>query len=173
MKSFFILTLLLINFSIYSQSICKDVDEFTGKTTYLYDTRFSELDDVSNPVTMNPYFREIEGKVKFLEIIIKVKGLECIDTGSEVILIFENGEKTSLTNWNKFNCNETMFCSITVKAEELFKTQKLTKFKITNKRNYKSSTVLEVRNQSYFKDIFGYLDVIQNDSSKMELCKKK
>lgn len=173
MKLLITLTLLLFSVSVYSQSICKEVDEFTGKTTYMFNTSFVEVDDNSNLISMNPYFREVEGKVQFLEIIIKVKGLECIETGSELILIFENGEKTTLTNWNKFNCNETMYCSMSVKAEELFKTQKLIKFKITNKRNYKSSTVLEVKNKSYFKDVFGYLDLIGNDGSKIEVCKKK
>ena len=108
-----------------------------------------------------------------MEIIIKVKGLECIDNGSEIILIFENGEKTTLTNWNKLNCNDVMYCSMSVKAKELFTTQKLIKFKITNKRNYKSSTVLEVKNKSYFKDVFGFLNLIDNDGSKIEVCKKK
>ena len=102
-----------------------------------------------------------------------MKGLECIDKGSEIILIFENGEKTTLTNWNAFNCKDNMFCSVSVKVEELFKTYKLSKFKITNKRNYKSSTVLEVKNNSFFKDIYTYLDSINKDGSKVEICKKR
>jgi len=172
-KSLLVSLFLLIVSNTYSQFLCKNVDEFKGSTSYLVDRLFVEVDDNSNLVSIQPFLQEVEGKVQFLEIIIKVKGLECIDNGSEIILIFENGEKTTLTNWNKFNCNDVMYCSMSVKLKELFTTQKLIKFKITNKRNYKSSTVLEVKNKSYFKDVFGFLNLIDNDGSKIEVCKKK
>jgi hypothetical protein len=172
-KSLLVSLFLLIVSNTYSQFLCKNVDEFKGSTSYLVDRLFVEVDDNSNLVSIQPFLQEVEGKVQFLEIIIKVKGLECIDNGSEIILIFENGEKTTLTNWNKFNCNDVMYCSMSVKLKELFTTQKLIKFKITNKRNYKSSTVLEVKNKSYFKDVFASLNLIDNDGSKIEVCKKK
>jgi len=172
-KSLLVSLFLLIVSNTYSQFLCKNVDEFKGSTSYLVDRLFVEVDDNSNLVSIQPFLQEVEGKVQFLEIIIKVKGLECIDNGSEIILIFENGEKTTLTNWNKFNCNDVVYCSMSVKLKELFTTQKLIKFKITNKRNYKSSTVLEVKNKSYFKDVFASLNLIDNDGSKIEVCKKK
>jgi hypothetical protein len=173
-KSLLITLFIFIVTNTYSQFLCKNVDEFKGSTSYLVDRLFVEVDDNSNLVSILPFFKEVEGKVYFTEIIIKVKGLECIDTESEIILIFENEEKTTLTNWNKFNCNDVMYCSMSVKAKELFTTQKLTKFKIINKRNYKSSTVLDVKyNKSYFRDIYGYLNLIDNDASKIEVCKKK
>jgi hypothetical protein len=163
---------ILVNNISYSQRICKTVDEFTNEINYRFDQVLIENDDNSNLVSMYPYFRVIDGKLDFLELIINVKGIGCIEKDSEVIFIFENGEKTSLTNWNKFNCSGSMFCSLTVTATELFKTNKLSKFRITNKTNYKSATVINVKNKYFFKDIFSSLELIQEDPNKVEICKK-
>ena len=166
-----ILLLITANNISFSQRICKTVDEFTNSINYRFDQVMIENDDNSNLISMYPYFRVIDGKLKFLELIINVKGIGCIEKDSEVILIFENGEKTSLSNWNKFNCSGSMFCSLTVNATELFKTTNLSKFRITNKTNYKSATVIEVKNKSFFKDIFKSLELIADDPNKIENCK--
>lgn len=172
-KSLLITLFLLIVSHTYSQKLCKRVDEFDGKISYRYESYLMEIDNNSNQLIISPFFKEVEGKIEFLQLFIGVKGLECIEKGSEIILIFENGEKITLNNWNDFNCKDMFFCSISPKLEELFKTYKLSKFKITNLRNNKSTAVLEVKDGLFFKNVYTYLESINNDVSKVEICKKK
>jgi hypothetical protein len=105
----------------------------------------------------------------------KVLGIKgCVDEGSTLDVIFENGEKTQLISWKKFNCDGVNYFEIKGK-EDLFKTNKIKGIKFTNKRDYESMIIKENMDEngsSYFMNILLELDKINNGEVSIGVCKK-
>ncbi len=172
MKKLFTFALLFVCTLGFTQTICKNVDEFNGETNYITNTGVVIKQSPTLAFKITPYLNEYNGKIIFSELLLIVVGVGCIETGSELIIIFENGEKASFTGWNKFNCDGNMFASLTVKGDELFKSQKITKMQFTNKSNYKTITGTVSPNQKdYFIKVFKALDL--GNEKGFDTCKAK
>ena len=101
-----------------------------------------------------------------------IKG--CVDEGSTLDIIFENGEKTQLVNWKKFNCEGKNYFSL-VGKEDLFKSSKIKGIKYTNKRNYDTMIVktnMNEKGSSYIMNTLLELDKINNGEVSVGVCKK-
>jgi hypothetical protein len=80
--------------------------------------------------------------------------LKVVNVGScyennKVTFLFENGEKFTLTSWNKFNCEGDCYFEMTDSNWDLMKSQKVTKVRFENGRSYESLTG-EVETKDYF-----------------------
>lgn len=171
MKNLIVILLMLVSTLSYSQSsiICLSVDEFSDKKNYLVEDRVitSLPDDKDKGVIWDVYFKEgKKGNVEINSLMLSVFGLGCIEKGSELYIIFEDGEKIKLTNWNKFNCKGNFWCSY----EDDLNTKKIKKVKITNKNNYESY-VFDVSGKElsdFFVNV--YNDLIEGTENGFKTC---
>ena len=171
---------MLIGLSAYSQGsskICKTVDEFTDKVTYSPDM-FLVYEDggdmKSEGIVGMQFMREKKGKLKTSSLYLKVIGIEgCVDTGSTLDVIFENGEKTRLVNWKDFDCDGKNWFTIPPTKMDLFKNTKIKAIKYTNKRNYDSMIVKENIGElsTYLMTVLNEMDKINSGELTVSICK--
>ena len=162
-----------------STLICKTVDEFTDETS------ISAVDNIimyedggdmkSEGMVAAAFLRvgDKSGKLEISTVYLKVLGIEgCVDKDSTLDIIFDNGEKTQLVNWNDFDCKGVNYFSLTNK-ENLFKSSGIKAIKYTNKRNYDTMIVKENIGDfsSYLKNILLEIDRINNGEVTIPLCK--
>ena len=179
---------LLVLLSVYSYSqtessiVCKTVDEFSDKVSYDSGSviMYEDGGDMKTEGMVAMLFlreskeRKKKGMLEVSTFYLKVIGIEgCVDEGSTLDLIFENGEKTKLVNWNDFDCKGTNYFSLTNK-EGLFKSNNIKAIKYTNKRNYDSMIIKENIGEfsSYIKNVMMELDKINSGNLTIPMCKK-
>lgn len=119
--------------------ITKTVDTMSDKI-YWTDKGIVSMDDADNDqgfrMSWNfEYDNPKEAVLKGLSF--KVLGLSCLEDVT-VIILFENGEKFSIKNWNKFNCKGNAWYKLTKDQRKMLMTLPISKVKVTNGRNYKS-----------------------------------
>jgi len=164
--------------AITSKLICKTVDEFTDKvsvSTIDGMIGFKDGGDMSTQGMLGMLFlKEEEGKIKPSSFYLKVSGIDgCVEEESTLDIIFENGEKTQLVNWKKFNCEDENYFDIGGK-ESLFKSSKIKAVKYTNKRNYSSMIIkdnMDERFSEYLMNILLEIDKINNAELNVGICK--
>lgn len=153
--------LLVFSTSINAQKFVKYIDEFTDKEYVLVD---------KNEITYNGDSKS-EGVVWGLmttksgdfwvanTLSLSVYGLSCVED-TEVIIIFENGEKLTKQQWNKFNCDGNVWITLKDSDIALFRSQRIDKIKVTNKRNYESYTFTDLNEsmKNYFIRLLTSLD---------------
>jgi len=187
MKSTLTTLILLITTSIYSQTessiICKSVDEFTDKVSFSASSNIIMYEDggdmKSEGIIASAFLRESsdrkkKGMLEISTLYMRVLGIEgCVDEGSTLDIIFDNGEKTQLVNWNDFDCKGTNYFAITNK-EDLFKSSNIKAIKYTNKRNYDTMIVKENISDfaDYLKNILLELDKINGGTVTIPICEE-
>ena len=87
-------------------------------------------------------------------------------------IIFENGEKTQLINWNDFDCKGTNYFRIV--NLNLFKKSNIIAVKYTNKRTYHTMIIKKNIGElsSYVKNVLLELDNINNATTTIPLCEE-
>jgi len=90
-------------------------------------------------------------------LIITMVGLESCNENNTLIILFENGDKITLTSWNKFNCKGTSYFSLTPSTIEKLKDNEISKIRLTNGKSYKSFTS-ELTYKNYFIELISLLD---------------
>jgi hypothetical protein len=186
MKKFHTFFLFLFSISIFSQSesliVCKTVDEFTDKVSLDSGSAivYEDGGDMkSEGMYVSAFLREStkkkdKGRIYVSTFYVQVLGIEgCVDEGATLDIIFENGEKTQLVNWNDFDCKGTNYFRLTGK-EDLFKSTNIKAIKYTNKRNYDSMIVKENIGDlsTYLKNVLIELDKINEGLSTVGICKE-
>ena len=179
-----IILLLLISFTTYSQTesslICKKVDEFTDEVSISsVDVMINYEDggDMASEGFIGMLFlNEKKGKIGFSSLYVKVLGIKgCVDEGSTLDIIFENGEKTQLVNWKDFDCEGKNYFTIPNGKVDLFKSSGIKGYKYTNKRNYDtmiSKDNLDDLGKNYLKNILLEIDKINSGEVVVGLCKE-
>ena len=185
MKVFKLLLLLLSVYS-YSQTessiVCKTVDEFSDKVSYDSGNviMYKDGGDMKSEGMIAMLFlkeskeRKKKGMLEVGTFYLKVLGIEgCVDEGSTLDIIFENGEKTQLVNWNDFDCKGTNYFSLTNK-ESLFKSSNIKAIKYTNKRTYDSMIIKENISEfsSYIKNVMNEVNKINSGDLTINMCEK-
>ena len=100
-----------------SEIICKSVDEFTDEVSFYADGKvlYKDGGDMKTEgMVMQLFIDDKNGKLKAGTLYLKAAGMTgCIDEGSTLIIMFENGEKITLVSWKEFNCEGgKLLCSI-------------------------------------------------------------
>lgn len=173
MKHFkLILVTLLTPFVLLAQenaaeNICKKVDPFDDSVTYEGITTILYADGrdmKSEGLVFYLYPREKKGNLS-LNILMKAAGMDkCVDEGNVLNIIFENGEKLEMVNYNDFDCDGFNFFRVPTDRSGLYllQTEPIKGVRYTNKRDYQTYTVLENMTEeaktmfiNVFKDIEG------------------
>jgi len=127
-----------------SKLIFKTVDEFTDEVDYTTTgiVFYADGGDMKTEgMVMELFLKNKNGKLSIGTVYLKAAGMKgCTDEGSTMIVMFENGEKTTLINWNSFSCKGVNYFSLSGK-EDLFKNNKIKALKYTNKRTYESMVI--------------------------------
>lgn len=91
------------------------------------------------------------GVVKYSGIIVKSAGIGSCNEKDQLIFLFEDGTKYSMTSWNDFNCKGSSWFDLYKKEFNQFNTKKVTHIRFTNGRSYDSFTyTLKPDEQEYF-----------------------
>jgi len=160
-----------------SEIICKSVDEFTDEVDFYADGSILYKDGgdmKTQGIVLQLFLKQKKRKLQAGTLYLKVAGMRgCIDEGSTLIVMFENGEKTTLVNWNSFNCKGTNYFSISDKLE-LFKNNKIKAIKYTNTKTYESMVVkdnINSSNESFIMDMLSEIDKINSGELTTGICK--
>jgi len=120
---------------------------------------------------------EKKGKLSDLSIIVSVfdKNIRCVDEGNTLDIIFEDGSKTKLVNWKKFNCDGVNYFNLSESQTNDLKTKKLKGLRYTDKRDYKTVTIkenLSEESKIFFINTLKEMDDVNNGISTVGICKK-
>jgi hypothetical protein len=188
MKKIFLVILSLFSFSISSQNneseiICFSIDEFNDKKNVYASGFIAYMDGgdlKSQGLLFSSSVKEKRDKInKYYSISVRPYGInKCVEKGSKLNIIFENGEKTVLTSWNDFNCQGMSLFNISVKQYKLLKKSKIKALKYTNVnlRSYQSIIVKENISDeisSYFLNLTTEIDKINNKELTIKECEKE
>jgi hypothetical protein len=133
-----IIASIFIGLTSYSQTLTKIVDEMSDKVYWSDDGQIYIKDDAGFRIECAWKYNSKEPV--FDGIMAKVVGLGSCVENVEMIVLFDNSEKVTVTSWNKFNCEGNAWFSLKNNELELFKTVPITKIRFTNGRTYDSIT---------------------------------
>jgi hypothetical protein len=165
--------ILLLSFNSYGQRFVKIVDEFSDKEYIVVEKKgiIYDGDSKSDGVVWGLNTTKVGNQWEVTTLSLKVFGLGCVEN-TEVIIIFENGEKITKTQWNKFNCDGDVWTTPKDSDINLLRTQPVSKIRVMNKRNFESYTFsdLDVYMKNYFINLFKSLD--NGNTNGFELLQK-
>lgn len=126
-------------FGSYAQSVELIVDEMTDNQYLVVVDKHITYDGESRSdgVVWDMSFRKKGDSWKISGVSLKVYGLSCLEN-TTVIVLFEDGDKITLQQWNKFNCKENVWTNQTASELEKLRTKKIKKVRVTNGRSYES-----------------------------------
>jgi hypothetical protein len=174
MKKFTLIVIMMLSsFSGFAQSldsvfIYKDTDDMTDEVYFFASRKIVCIDEVDNLGFSISFFvdQKKDGSLSASDLYIKTVNFGCIEN-LEAIFLFEDGSKVTCNSWNKFNCEDRAFCQISEADKKIMASQKVTKIRVTNKRNMRTYTsVVEPNNQDYFIQFFKALE--KNDVRQYE-----
>jgi hypothetical protein len=187
MKKILFVIVILFSISIFSQNkeseiICFSIDEFNDEKNVYASGFIAYMDGgdlKSQGLLFNSNVKEKRDKMnKYYSISVIPYGIDkCVEKGSTLNIIFENGEKTVLRSWNDFNCQGRNYFNISIKQYKLLEKSKIKAIKYTNVnlKSYQSITVKENISDeisSYFLNLTTEIDKINNEQLKIKECKK-
>lgn len=158
MKRAILLLVVVLGINANAQQIVKYVDSMEDKVYYYQ----SEKMLVANEAKDKGFVLAISVNNKTMQlqtIMGTVVGLgSCIEDGN-LIILFEGGDRITITNWKDFNCDGETYYNPTSGQLKLLKTKKIVKMRVTNGRTYESYTKdIEEEDQSYFINLLASLD---------------
>jgi len=163
--------------NVNSELICKNIDEFTDKISIdsgsiIWYEDGGDLN--SQGMIAIPSLRDNNGVLSFSSLILTVYGMKgCVDKGSTLDIIFENGKKTRLVNWNDFDCKGTNYFKVSESQLYLFKSSNISGVKYTNKRSYESMISKDnfgSKEGSFLKKLFNEIDKINDKQIVVSNC---
>ena len=163
-----------------STSICYSVDEFEDTKDYSspYGIFYEDGGDMRSEGMSGTIFIR-DGKkgnlIKPGTFYLKVLGLKssCVDTGSTLDIIFEDGSKTQLVSWKKFNCDGENYFSIDSKLN-ILKQSPIKAIRYTNKRSYETMVIkenIDETNSRFFMNLLSEVDKINSNELVISECK--
>lgn len=89
------------------------------------------------------------------------------DENDQLIILFDDNSKISLTSWNKFNCEGNAYFNFSDEDLDLLSTKKVNSIRFMNGRTYDSLTVkLKIEQKDYFIRAYTNQKVVEIDCSK-------
>lgn len=162
-----------------TESICKIVDPFDDSVSYQPQEAiilYADGRDMSTEgLVFYPYPSESRGKLT-LKLMMKAAGMDrCVDEGNPLNIIFENGDKLEMVNYNDFDCDGYNYFRIPVnkKQYDLLRTQPIKALRYQNKRDYQTFTVLEnMTNEAsnMFINVIADIDNVNDGKAVIPIC---
>lgn len=155
----FKLTVIALTLTIMSnaQMIEKVVDDMTDKVEY-YPTinLIVSNDSKTKGVTIRPSISNTNGKLKGNTLICNIIGLGVCNESNELIIMFDDDTKFTITSWNKFNCKGNGYFDLSDSEVEELSTKPIKKIRFKNGNSYESVTNTPSRND-YFINFYSEL----------------
>jgi hypothetical protein len=142
------------------QQIFRYQDDMTDKVYYFSSGIMVTNEDKSEGFRLQLDIKETDDKtIASNGLTLKVVGIGNCFEKDNLIFLFENGEKISLTSWNKFNCEGDSWFYLnedyTETYTDLLKSQKLKKIRFENGYSHESLTrEISGVNQNYFIELY-------------------
>jgi hypothetical protein len=184
--------LLIFLFSNYSFSqemskhICYNVDEFTdeknlsaGSSVYYTDGGNLVDEGILFQLVVLEGQKKKDGIINEKRIVLigEAYGIgNCVDEGSKLNIIFEDGSKTELVNFNEFDCDGTNYFRISDPQIKLFIGSPIKAIRYTNTRNYESLVVkenLSDKNKVYLQERLKEVKEINSRILNIGICEEE
>jgi hypothetical protein len=173
MKKLLLNLVLLTSLSAFSQTTtpfiiehCKD--KMTDKEYFFSQKKLICANpEKTKGFTITPSFRADNGTMINNGFICKNVNIGSCDEKDNLIILFEDDSKISLTSWNKFNCEGTVYFNLTDSDLKELSTKKMSSIRFSNGYSYESLTsVLKQDQKDYFVRAYTLQKVIEVDCSK-------
>jgi hypothetical protein len=173
MKKLLLNFVLLISLSAFSQTTtpfiiehCKD--KMTDKEYFFSQKKLICANpEKTKGFTITPSFRADDGTMINNGFICKNVNIGSCDEKDNLIILFEDDSKISLTSWNKFNCEGTVYFNLTDSDLKELSTKKMSSIRFSNGYSYESLTsVLKQDQKDFFIRAYTMQKVIEVDCSK-------
>lgn len=161
MKKTIISALALFTFSAYSQTekqfvIEHCIDKMTDREYFLSTKNFVGANaQKTQGFVMTNSFKGVDGKLEQNGIILKNIGIGNCDEKDELIFLFDDETKITITSWNKFNCDGKAYFNLTDNEYDMLKSKRVTAIRFKNGYSYESLTyTLKKEEQGFFVNVY-------------------
>jgi hypothetical protein len=137
--------------------LIKEIDEMTGEG-YIFTNRDFVVANEDKTVGFK-IRATIGGDLSVSSLTVEMAGIGGCNENDEIIILFENGEKITMTSWKKFNCEGIAYFDPNENEIKLLKTQPMSKIRMTNGRSYDSYTGdVKQKDKRYFIQFYYAVD---------------
>jgi hypothetical protein len=161
MKKTIITALALFTISAYSQTekqfvIEHCIDKMTDREYFLSTKNFVGANSQKTQgFVITNSFKGVDGKLEQNGIILKNIGIGNCDENDELIFLFDDESKITITSWNKFNCEGKVYFNLKDSEYDLLKSKKVTAIRFKNGYSYESLTyTLKKEEQGFFINVY-------------------
>ena len=161
MKKTIITALALFTISAYSQTekqfvIEHCIDKMTDREYFLSTKNFVGANSQKKQgFVITNSFKGVDGKLEQNGIILKNIGIGNCDENDELIFLFDDESKITITSWNKFNCEGKVYFNLKDSEYDLLKSKKVTAIRFKNGYSYESLTyTLKKEEQGFFINVY-------------------
>ena len=161
MKKTIITALALFTISAYSQTekqfvIEHCIDKMTDREYFLSTKNFVGANSQKTQgFVITNSFKGVDGKLEQNGIILKNIGIGNCDENDELIFLFDDESKITITSWNKFNCEGKVYFNLKDSEYDLLKSKKVTAIRFKNGYSYESLTyTLNKEEQGFFINVY-------------------
>lgn len=173
MKKLLLNFVLLISLSAFSQTTtpfiiehCKD--KMTDKEYYFPQKKLICANtEKTKGFTISPNFKSADGKIVNNGFMCKNVNIGSCDEKDNLIILFEDDTKITLTSWNKFNCDGNAYFDFTDSDLVGLSTKKVNSIRFSNGYSYESLTIsLKLDQKDYFVKAYSNQKIVEVDCSK-------
>jgi hypothetical protein len=166
MKKTIISALVLLSISAYSQikkpfivEHCKD--KMTDKEYYFSSKKLI----CSNPektkgFTITPNFKKVDNDMVENGLILSNVNIGNCDENDQLIFLFDDDSKITLTSWNKFNCDGKAYFDISDEQFNILSSKLIKTIRFINGYKYETFTYsLEISQKDYFVNAYSNYEI--------------
>jgi len=140
------------NDSVY---VAKLTDDMEGKSFYTPSRKMvCAKQDRKTGFSVSAFLDYNNGDVAVDELKIRMVNIGGCSENTEIIILFTDSTKITLTSWNEFNCKGDAWFKLSKPDKEKLSTVKKKKIKVQNGRTYESYTHTLVEDNDYFIQLF-------------------
>jgi hypothetical protein len=172
MKKLLLNFMLLISLSVFSQNAnpftiehCKD--KMTENEYFFAQKKLICANvEKTKGFTITPSFKSDSGKMINNGFICKNVNIGSCDENDNLIFLFEDDSKMTMTSWNKFNCEGNVYFDLSEDQLKQLSSKKITTVRFTNGRTYESLTYkLKETERDYFLRAYTNYKIVEIDCS--------
>lgn len=161
MKKTIISALALLSISAYSQikkpyviEHCKDA--MTDKEYYLPSKKLICANpEKTKGFTIVPNFKKVNNELEQNGLILANVNIGSCDENDQLIFLFEDDSKITLTSWNKFNCDGNAYFNLTDEQFDALGSKLIKTIRFVNGYKYETFTqTLKITDKNFFINCF-------------------
>jgi hypothetical protein len=173
MKKLLLSFMLLISLSVFSQTKnpfviqhCKD--KMSEKEYYFAEKKLiCSNAEKTKGFTITPSFITNDGKLVNNGFNCKNVNIGACDEKDELIFLFEDDTKITMTSWNKFNCDGNAYFDFSEDQLNQLSSKKVSAIRFTNGRTFDNLTYsLKETEKDYFVRAYTNFKIVEIDCSK-------